>query len=232
MPTYNQASALCTARIVKPAMLSISPALISVRAEIFSSSPVKKSKALTPSITRLHSANIMAIWRADTPACCCPCSTIPNSKAASTKATAPLSVHNGSLLSGTESAVSVAADAFTLPDLGKVAATPSIVAAASAADKTITPSAAVTATFALTLTHDAIHSANTLNAGPNRNPSSDIAPSHAKRRARCPSGVYSATSAATTGITAATKNPVAPRSAYMPHSAVSAGSSSRSEPAT
>ena len=43
--------------------------------------------------------------------------------------------------------------------------------------------------------------------------SSDMAPSHAKRRARLSGGVCSATSAATTGTTAATKKPVVPRRA-------------------
>ena len=100
-----------------------------------------------------------------------------------------------------------------LPGVGSVAASPSMITAPSRADSTITACAEGTLGTALSPANRASQSATALSPGPNRNPSSETALNHAKRLARCFSCVYPATSADTTGITAATKNPVAKRSA-------------------
>ena len=97
---------------------------------------------------------------------------------------------------------------------GSVPARPNIITAPSSADTTITIRAESAAEPApAPATHDPDPSAIAFNAGPNRKPSSDIAPSHANRRARFPSGVCSATKADTMGMTAATKKPVLARDA-------------------
>ena len=67
---------------------------MSMRARTFSSSDVTKSKALTPNMTRLHSASMIAACREDCPDCCWPCSTMPSSKPASTNITVALSHSN------------------------------------------------------------------------------------------------------------------------------------------
>lgn len=70
-----------------------------------------------------------------------------------------------------------------------------MITAPSSADRTITDCADAAPETADSTAPDRIQSAVALSAGPNKNPSSDIALNHAKRRARWPSGVCSATSA-------------------------------------
>ena len=138
---------------------------------------------------------------------------MPSSKPANTIVTTPLSQYSAALRSAPE----LVESSGTVPSgalaEGKVRASPSIMAAPNSADSMMTARAEVAAVKAPAPAHDLTPSANSLSPGPNRNPSSDMALSHAKRRARLFSGVCSATRADTTGTTAATKKPVAARSA-------------------
>ena len=145
---------------------------------------MKKSKALTASITRLHSANMIDAWREDRPASCCPIRTMPSSKAASTNSSAPLN-HNkaagrpGALAGGLSRGAPPGARG-----VGRVLASPSIVTPPSSADVNSTACADRAGDSAALPSNDQTPSATATSPGPNRKPSRDMALSQAKRRAR------------------------------------------------
>ena len=217
MPTSIHADDSCHPSSASPLAPIRDPTPITSRAGAVSSRLVKNRTALTNSITPLHTENISEMSCVVDPRCCRPCSTMPSSKPETTKLTIRLRSH--SRITPVRSPGGVVAPAASGCSVrrGSVSARPSIIEAPRIAARTRTTRVARTSFTAGCDSTVAIAIANAFSAGPNRKPSRDAAPSHAKRRARRSGGVYTATRAGTTGTTAATKNPVDARRPYSTH---------------
>lgn len=183
MPTSIHAPDSCHPRSASPPAPIRDPTPITSRGDALSSRFVKNRIALTNSITPLHTANISEMSCVVDPRCWRPCSTMPRSNADTTQLTIILRSQSRITpvrsLGAVESAAAVGAWLWR----GSVIARPSIIDAPSIAASTMTTRVATAAFASVFDNRVAITIANAFNAGPNRKPSSDAAPSHAKRRA-------------------------------------------------